>query len=138
MGVIVDTSVWISVERGRLTPVQIADAVGNDAVYLAPQVVAELEFGVHRAATPAQRAKRMAAVARIKSKPCLTVDRITGELFASLAAQLADLGKPATHRTHDVWIAALALQHGYAVLTENPKDFADIPGLTVVTLKQED
>ena len=134
MGVIVDTSVWINVERGLCTPLQVSEAIGNDAVFLSPMVIAELEFGVQRAPTPALRATRMAALAHIKRKPCLGVDRITGEIFASLAAHLTGAGRPATHRIHDVWIAALAVQHGYAVLTENPKDFADIPGVTVVAL----
>ena len=135
MGVIVDTSVWVDVERGRLTHVDIADTVRNDAVFLAPHVIAELEFGVHCAKTDAQRNKRIAALARIKRKPCLGVDRVTGELFGRLAAQLRKDGKDARHRVHDLWIAALALQHGYAVLTENPRHFRDVPGLTVLSVK---
>jgi len=33
-----------------------------------------------------------------------------------------------------VWIAALAIQHGFRVLTRNPRDFADVPGLDVVAI----
>ena len=49
MGVIVDTSVWIDVERGRLAPADVAAITREEPVYLAPPVLAELEYGVQRA-----------------------------------------------------------------------------------------
>ena len=134
MGVIVDTSVWIDVERKALTHVEVSERVENDAVFLAPQVVAELQYGVERASTPEQRNRRSSALAKIRRKPCLIVDRTTGEIFGQIAAQLDRTGAPATHRTHDLWIAALAIQHGYRILTRNAKDFQDIPGLDVVVM----
>ena len=136
MGVIVDTSVWVNVERGALTHIDVAEAIGNDNVYLAPPVLAELEYGVNRARTPAQRAKRQSALARIRKKPCLIIDRDTGELFGRMAAELDSLGTPSTHRVQDLWIAALAVQNGLRVLTENGRDFQDIPGLEVVVLRR--
>ena len=33
-----------------------------------------------------------------------------------------------------VWIAALAIQHGYRVLTRNASDFRDVPGLDFVVI----
>lgn len=81
MGVIVDTSVWVDVERKVLTHVDVAERIGNDLVYLAPQVIAELQYGVERAATPEQKLRRSSALAKIKRKPCLIVDRLTGECF---------------------------------------------------------
>lgn len=134
MGVVVDTCVWVDVERGRLTPATIADRIGNQPVYLAPPVVAELEYGVYRAATSAQRNRRAAALAKIKKKPCLIVDKDTGEMFGRLAASLDDKGAPSTHRTHDIWLAALALQNGMSILTRNGRDFQDIPGLELIVL----
>ncbi len=134
MGVIVDTCVWIDVERRALTPGEVAECIGNDVVYLCPQVMAELQYGVERAATPEQRNRRNSALDKIRRKPCLIVDQTTGETFGRLAAQLDRAGTPSTHRVHDVWIAALAIQHGFRVLTRNPRDFADIPGLDVVAI----
>jgi len=37
---------------------------GDEPVYLAPPVIAELEYGVHRARTAAQRNRRASALAR--------------------------------------------------------------------------
>jgi predicted nucleic acid-binding protein len=131
VGVILDTSVWVDVERGRLAPRDVAARTGEEPVYLVPPVLAELEYGVHRAQTDAQRARRASAVARIRRKPCIGIDRHTAEVFGRLAAALDSQGTPSTHRTHDVWIAALAVQHGLKVLTRNRRDFEDIPGLNV-------
>ncbi len=134
MGVIIDTSVWVDVERGRLAPGDVAAITGDEPVYGAPPVLAELEYGVHRAATAAQRHKRAAAVARIRRKPCMIVDAETGITFGRLAADLDSKGRPSRYRVQDLWLAALAVQHNLKILTLNAKDFEDIPGLTVLTL----
>ncbi len=36
MGVILDTSIWVDVERGRLAPADVAAVTGEEPVYLAP------------------------------------------------------------------------------------------------------
>lgn len=38
------------------------------------------------------------------------------------------------HRLHDLWIAAAAIQHRHSLLTRNKADFADIPGLRLLTV----
>ena len=134
MAMILDTSIWISVEMGRLAPADVADRTGDEPVYLAPPIIAELEYGLHRAKDAAQRNRRAAALARIRRKPCLLMDKDTGEIFGRLAADLDSARKPATHRTHDLWIAALALQYDMAVVTQNERDFADVPGLRLIIL----
>jgi predicted nucleic acid-binding protein len=117
-----------------MTPDQVAEATDNDAVYLVPPVIAELEYGVQRAQTEAQRNRRLAAVAKIKRKPSLMIDNETGEIFGRLAEYLDREGRPARHRVHDLWISALAIQYGYRVLTQNQKDFVDVPGVDVLAI----
>ena len=134
MGVILDTCIWVDVERGRLAPRDVAAITGEEPVYLAPPVIAELEYGVLRAVDDDQRARRASALARIRKKPCLIMDKDTGETFGRLSAMLDARGTPSTHRTQDVWIAALAVQHHLKVLTRNQKDFEGIPGLTLLTI----
>ena len=34
----------------------------------------------------------------------------------------------------DLWLAAQAVQRDFQLLTANPKDFADVPGLKMVTI----
>jgi predicted nucleic acid-binding protein len=134
MGVIIDTSIWVEVERGRLGPADVAAFTADEPVYIAPPIIAELEYGVHRAAAPAQRNRRASAVARVKKKPCLIVDGDTASVFGRLAADLDAKGKPHAYKVQDVWIAALAVQHNLKVLTQNRKDFEGIPGVEVIAL----
>jgi predicted nucleic acid-binding protein len=134
MGVIIDSSIWVDVERGRLAPADVAAITGEEPVYVVPPVIAELEYGVHRAKTPAQRHRRASALARIRRKPCLIVDGDTGITFGRLAADLDATGKPRTYRVQDVWIAAIAIQHNLKVLTQNERDFAGIPGLQILVM----
>lgn len=134
MGVIIDTSIWVDVERGRLAPADVAAVTGDQPVYLAPPVLAELEYGIHRAKNAGQRHRRAAAVARIRRKPCLMIDADTGTTFGRLAADLDAAGRPSAHKVQDLWLAALAVQHGLGLLTANRKDFQGIPGLSVLTL----
>jgi predicted nucleic acid-binding protein len=136
MGVIIDTCVWIDVERGRLAPGDVQAITGDEPVYLAPPVLSELEYGVLRAASPSQRQKRASALARIRRKPCLIVDGETGATFGRLAADLDSAGTPHSYRIQDLWIAALAIQHGLKVLTGNPRDFRGIPGLEILAIPQ--
>ena len=133
MGVILDTFILVDVERGRLSPDDVAALVGDEPVLLTPITIAELQYGVARAQTEAQRKRRASALALIKAKPCLTVDKATGEIFGTTAAQLDSQGRPSKHRVQDLWIASLALQHGMKVVTRNRRDFEDIPGLEVLS-----
>ena len=134
MGVIVDTSVWVGIERGILKPVDVAGAINNDFVFTTPTILAELQYGVERATTSEQRNLRFNAMSRLRGKPCLTIDKDTGMLFGRLSAELDASGTPSKHRLHDLWIAAVAVQQRMAVLTRNPSDFADMPGLRVVPI----
>ena len=118
MGVIVDTSIWVEIERDRMTLAEI---------------VAELEYGVERATSVAQRMRRSADLRNIKALTCLPIDVATGEIFGRIAAQLDKKGRPSTHRVQDLWTASVALQHDMKVLTVNLRDFEDIPGLTVLS-----
>ena len=134
MGVIVDTCVWVDVERGRLAPADIADLIGDEAVFIAAPVIAELEYGVHQAKTNDRRIKRARSVGRIKTKPCVIMDAHTGELFGKLAAQLCASGNAPQHRIQDLWLAALAVQYNMTLLTRNEKDFVDVPGLDLAVI----
>jgi len=137
MGVIVDTSIWVDIERGRLSTDDVALAVGGEQVLLTPMTVAEFQYGVMRADTEERRSRRAALLARMKAKPCLSADATTGEIFGTIAAQVDARGRASQHRVQDLWIASLAIQHGHKVLTRNLRDFEDIPGLTVIAPPDE-
>jgi predicted nucleic acid-binding protein len=132
MGVIVDTCIWIDVERGTISPADVATYTKEEPVFISPVSIAELSYGSEVAATEPIRQKRLAALHRMKKKPSLTIDEETGEIFGSLSAHLKKAGRAADYRIQDIWIGSQAVQHGYRLLTRNRRDFQDIPGLDLI------
>lgn len=132
MGFLIDTCIWIDVERGTLAPADVASVTGDEPVFLSPVTIAELKFGAENSKSADLRQKRLAALARLKRKPLLVIDETTGEIFGDIAAQIRKNGSQHHYRVQDLWLASQAIQHGYRFLTHNRKDFADIPGLALV------
>ena len=135
MGFLIDTCIWVDVERGALAPSDVAYFTGKDPVYISPVTIAELKFGADNASDPNIRQKRQAALHRLKRKPVIRIDETTGEIFGGLAAQLKAQGIQHKHRVQDLWISSQAIQHNLTVLTYNEKDFKDVPGLSIKIVK---
>ncbi len=91
---------------------------------------AELELGVLRAADARTRGRRLATLSRVRGAfPLLSVDDATASCFAQLADTQARAGRRL--RRHDAWIAATALRHGVAVVTQDA-DFTSFPAVEVI------
>lgn len=135
-GFLIDTGIWVEVERGRLSAADLADIVGAAAVYVSPVTIAELALGAEMAAEEHIRLRRHAAVQRLAGKVAMPIDSATGRVFGQLAAKLVKTGRGSPgHRVQDLWIAAQAIQHKLRLLTYNRKDFDDVPGLDVQVLQ---
>jgi len=135
MGYLIDTCIWINVERGTLVPADIMSVTGNEHVFLSPVTIAELKYGAEIATDPGIRQKRLAALHRLRRKPLLRIDDMTGDIFGGLAAQIRASGKTVRSRVQDLWLASQAVQHGFRLLTHNEDDFKGIPGLDLVVLE---
>ena len=135
MGYLIDTCIWVDIERGTLAPADVASFTGIDAIFISPVTIAELKFGAENTSDMNIRQKRQAALLRLKRKPILRIDETTGEIFGSLAAQMKATGLQYRHRVQDLWIASQAIQHGFTLLTYNEKDFIDIPGLSLKIMR---
>jgi predicted nucleic acid-binding protein len=133
MGFLMDTCVWIDVERGHLAPADVAAFTGDEPVYLSPVTIGELKLGAEAATDAGIRQKRLSALTRLRRKPLIPIDGDTGEVFGWLAAQLKTAVRRPRHRVQHLWLASQAIQHSYRFLTRNEADFADIPGLDLVT-----
>jgi tRNA(fMet)-specific endonuclease VapC len=125
---ILDTSVLISAERGRI---DLAAAAGDDADAVVPAiVVAEYLTGVHLAVTDEQRAARRDFLDRaLQALPVETYTQRVAERHSELLAHVRRSGT--TRGAHDLIIAASALATGRTVLTTDVRaSFDQLPGVS--------
>jgi predicted nucleic acid-binding protein len=123
---VADTSIFIAQETGR--------ELGELPAEIAVSVVtaAELELGVLRAKDRDVRARRLSTLSRVQATyALLPVDPETASCFARIAAAERDRGRRL--RRHDTWIAATAMRHGAAVLTQDA-DFSSFAEVDVLRL----
>jgi predicted nucleic acid-binding protein len=137
MSVIFDSCVWIGLATGQLDQRDLSDVKGDMPVFTSVISIGELVHGVEACTDPARRAERAAYLRRIENQPTLGISRHTAAAFGVLAAAMKHSGRSPRPRYNDLWIAAQAIEHGYTLLTINAKDFAGLPGLQLLTLRQK-
>lgn len=121
---VADTSVFVAQESGR--------ELGEIPEEIAVSVItaAELELGVLRAAEAKTRGRRLATLARLHGTyELLPVDPEVASCFARIAS--AELARGRRIRRHDTWIAATALRHNAAVVTQD-SDFSSYEQVEVI------
>jgi predicted nucleic acid-binding protein len=134
VGFLIDTGLWIAIERGRLSAADIHAITRQAPVYLSPVNLAEIRFGIERMTDAKQKHKAMAMLRRMRRKPLLRIGAETAEVFGALAAALAKSGRGHDFRVQDLWLAAQAVERKFTLLTANVKDFKDVPGLKLVAV----
>lgn len=121
---IADTSVFVAQESGR----KLGDLPAEVAVSVI--TAAELELGVLRAGDADSRATRLATLSRVQATyALLAVDPEVASCFARIAS--AELARGRRLRRHDTWIAATAMRHDAAVLTQDA-DFSSFDEVAVI------
>jgi predicted nucleic acid-binding protein len=128
MAVLIDASILIEAERGRLDLEPHVVRHGEEEAFLSVVTASELLHGVHRATQPDVRARRSAFVEGILERfPLLSVDIACARAHAQLWAELRQAG--ALIGPHDLWLAATCVAHGLTIVTANVREFARVPGL---------
>ncbi|MCZ6901479.1 MAG: PIN domain-containing protein [Rickettsia endosymbiont of Ixodes persulcatus] len=132
MGLIIDISIFIALERGKIT----TKAWSNyDKAFISPITLTELLMGIDRADNDNRRIKRLDFIEYVKSlftifgiEEAYTYARIIHNLYKANI----------TIGTHDLLIAATAITNNFPILTLNVKDFKRIHGLKVLTVSSKD
>lgn len=130
MGLLIDSSVLIAVERGELAAdAVVAAARPEEPVAIAAITASELLHGVHRLGG-ARRIRAERKVSRwLDALPVVPFDPGVARVHATLAAQHRRRGRPVG--SHDLMIAATAVHLDYRVATRDRRGFARIDGLAV-------
>jgi predicted nucleic acid-binding protein len=137
LGLVLDSSVLVAAERQKLTTPEVIrnvrEATGDVTIVISSLTVAELAHGIYRADTPERSRMRRQFLDELKTHvPVHPVTESTAEIIGRIGAEGA--AKGATLPLADLIIGPCALELGYAVGTNNIRDFNRIPGLSIVRL----
>ena len=137
LGLVLDSSVLVAAERKRLTTPEVIrkvrEAAGDVTIVICSLTVAELAHGIYRADTPERSQMRRQFLDELKAHvPVHPVTESTAEIIGRIGAEQA--AKGITLPVADLIIGACALELGYAIGTNNLRDFNRIPGLSIVQL----
>jgi tRNA(fMet)-specific endonuclease VapC len=115
MDICIDTNRYVDSDRG------VADAV--DLVRIATRVVipfvvvAELRAGFARGSRVLENERRLSRFLTARRVELVFADEATTYHYAAIFVQLASQGTPIP--TNDIWIAAIALQHGLTLFSHD-------------------
>lgn len=124
--VLFDTSAYSALGRGH--PGAASLAATADRIFVTPIIVGELLAGFERGK---HRRRNREVLRRFLSSPrveVVPIDEETAERYAAIVVSLRAAGTPIS--THDLWIAASAMQHGLPIVTADA-DFERVPQVLV-------
>jgi tRNA(fMet)-specific endonuclease VapC len=132
MGVVIDSNIFIDIERGLIDADSYLSNLDNNAnIYISVITVSKLLHGVYRAINQNQKLRRSAFVEKIITNiPALPIDTQIARSHAELNSYLIKKGKKIG--LHDSWIAATCISLGYDLSTKDMKAFEQIPGLSLI------
>lgn len=129
MGIMLDSSILVAAERGKLDFADFLRRYPGQAVCISVITASEVLHGVHRAGTADQRQRRQAFVDGLLGQfEVVPLDLPVARKHAELSAALSAAGTPVG--AHDLLIAATALSRGDKVISRDARSFPKLPGLT--------
>ena len=131
MALLIDSSVFIGLERHGLSLGDLSQLGATGVPTLASITAAELLSGVERSVPSSRRTRRLTFIEQLLAElEVLAFDLQAARTHARISASLIRAGTPIG--PNDLIIAATALAHGHTVMTDNLREFALVPGLPVL------
>lgn len=126
---LIDTSVFIAIERQQLNLDLLARSFPDEPIALAVITASELIAGVYDANTEERRHCQAFVERILTTLAVIPFDLSAAHVYAGLMVDLRKSGQ--TIGARDLQIAATALSSGFEVTTHNVRDFGRVPGLGV-------
>ena len=124
---LIDTNIYSLALRGDP---QIVETLRRAAsIEFSAISIGELLFGLKNGKREQENREELAAFLDSPRVVALSIDEQTAEFYALILAELKKLARPIP--TNNIWIAAVAMQHGLALFTRD-SHFQAIPGLLLV------
>ena len=124
---LLDTNILIATLKGRGKNRRQLESKHLSAIRLSAIVLGELEFGAEKSASGERNRARLAALAQ--RLPLVGIDYNTTRHYGKIRALLERPGAPIG--ANDTWIAAPALAIDATLVTDNEREFARVPGLSL-------
>jgi len=135
MGLLIDTSALVMLERAGSRWESLAAAVADEPLAMPAVVYAEALAGVFLADTVERAVRRRAKLDALAARvPVIEFDRQIADVWADLSARLSRSGVSVPSNDLAVAATALHLDCGVCVGPSDEKIFRAIPGLRVVVL----
>lgn len=131
MARVIDTSVWVDVERRGQFENDFGTITSVDEAIIASVTAAELLMGAELGQRRGERRHTQLYVESLLDRlTILPFDLAAARIYARLYGEIRRSGN--TVGVSDLQIATIAMAHDSSVVTLNLRDFNRIPGLTVV------
>jgi predicted nucleic acid-binding protein len=128
---LIDTSVIVAIERGRLDPAVLREEAEDEPIAIAATTASALLHGVHRLKGAVARTRAERFVERLLDAiPVVPFDIDVARVHARLDAELSASG--ASVGDADLMIAATAVWLDYRLATRDLRSFPKIEGLDIV------
>ena len=121
-------------ERGVIHAADVHAITRQATIFVSPVNIAELQHGLALLNEGPRKEMAAKTLRRVLRKPRLPVTWQTGRTWGEIVAELQRENRQTHYRVNDLWLAAQCVQRDFTLLTANPKDFQDIPGLKFVAL----
>lgn len=125
--ILIDTNIYSGALRGA--PAVVAILRKAERIAISSISIGELLSGFKGGTREQKNRDELAEFLDAPRVDVYPVDEDTSEFYAAILNQLRQQGRPIP--TNDIWIAAVAQQHGLA-LYSNDVHFQQIPGLLLV------
>jgi len=127
--VVLDTDVWSFVFKRDSRAEHYRAHLEGNVLCVSFQTVAELYQWAETAHWGEKRRTQMRDW--LDRFEILLYDDDTAQLWARIRAERDRQGHPIA--AQDAWVAACAVRHGYPLVTHNASDYANVPGLTLIS-----
>jgi predicted nucleic acid-binding protein len=125
--ILLDTSAYIEARRGNPHFQREIQSAASRAID--PVALGEIRAGLVKSRSPIVEEQWLGRFLNTESVSFLKIDRLTSDRYATIKNYLDRIGRPIS--PNDLWIAAVAWQHGLHLLTAD-RHFLDLPQILTI------
>ena len=124
---LIDTNIYSNAQRGTSEVLEVLQRI--DEIAICSVSIGELLSGFKNGRRQSENRRELAEFLDAPRVRICAVDETTAEFYAEVLDSLRQSGDPIP--TNDIWIAAIAFQHGLRLYTLDGH-FSKVPGLALV------